>query len=105
MGYFEATLDFIVKMTKCRPDVHNMFAKGSVPVTPRTLFARGVTFRDLSARNGLTFSTVSVLDVLQEIMTETVYWGRVSNEACGRYLRVISGGQSEVNLRSNLRLN
>ena len=41
---------------------------------------------DLGARNDLTFSTVSVLSVLQEIMTEMRFWGGTSNEACGRLI-------------------
>ena len=57
----------------------------------------------LSARNGLTFSTASVLHVLQGIMTETGIWEVTSNEACGRLNEVNSGGHSEVNLRVNLR--
>ena len=38
-----------------------------------------------SAREVLTvFSTDPFSDVLQEIMTETLFLGRTSNEACGR---------------------
>ena len=44
------------------------------------------------------FSTVSVLSVLLLIMTETGIWDGLSNEACGRFLEVIS----EVNSRSIL---
>ena len=40
-----------------------------------------------------------VLTVLQEIMTETVFWGWLVTEACGRY----SEGQSEVNSEVNSR--
>ena len=75
-----------------------MFAKGSVNTPTCHAASRycDMLLIDLSARNGLTFSTASVLQVLQEIMTETGIWGRHRNEACGRFLRVDSEVISEV---------
>ena len=35
------------------------------------------------------FSTTTVLTVLQEIMTETGFWGRTSSEACGRSIKPV----------------
>ena len=44
---------------------------------------RGLEYRRVSGSH-LTFSTDPFYDRLHLIMTETVFWGRTSNEACGR---------------------
>ena len=71
MAYFEATMDFLVRMTKCRLNVH---AEGSTdtPTVHASQLASVDRSSSVSAREILTvFSTNPLLTVLQEIMTET----------------------------------
>ena len=103
MGRFDPQLDFIVKMTKCRSNVHYRSREGVGQIPPRSTRDKLATVDRSSSDLSAVFSTVSVLAVLQEIMTETWFWRRTSNEACGRSEKRQYEGQSEVNLRSNLR--
>ena len=78
-------------MTKCRSNVHTQVHAKWSSDTP-TMSTQQAAPVDIAphltqrARNVIlaVFSTTSVFNVLQEIMTETVFWGRQGNEACGR---------------------
>ena len=84
MGHSDASVDFIVKTTKCRPVAHPVMSRevGAQipPQSPQQAASGDCSSSELSA----VFSTVLVLAVLLLIMTETVFWGRVVTEACGR---------------------
>ena len=86
-------------MTKCRQLCTRLYTRSGRQIPPviTQQAASVMTSSSDSARGiGLTFSTAMVLDVLQEIMTETVFPDGLVDEACGRFLE----GHSEVILRS-----
>ena len=103
MGQIDASADFTVKMTKCRPNAHlSVHAKCAHAACPRpslrSVFLGHALTRAWRGPDGILNGLV-FFSVLQEIMTETGIWGHHSNEACGRsILRSIW-----VNSRSILR--
>ena len=76
MAYFDHTEDFSVKMTKCRSMCTPCYTRSGRQIPPGVpqQAAPGTPSSSDSARELLAvFSTVMVLSVLQEIMTEMVF--------------------------------
>ena len=71
MAYFDASRVFLVKMTKCRQNVHAKGRSDTPTVNASKLATVDRSSSDLARGIQLTFSTGPLLTVLQGIMTET----------------------------------
>ena len=77
----------MVKTTKCRSMCTPLYTRSGHPDTPRGPAAScSWDLVLIWVQRGFlaVFSTTLFLTVLQEIMTETLFWDGLSNEACGR---------------------
>ena len=90
-------------MTKCRLNVHTMSRTRSERQIPPPSPQQAAPGDGSSSGLARVFSTDWFYGLLHLIMTETGFWDWTSNEACGRFLEVISEGHSEVILRLILR--
>ena len=64
---------FLVKMTKCRPDVHAEWSSDTPTVNVSKLTTVDRSSSDSARGIPTVFSTVTVLPVLHGIMTEMVF--------------------------------